>query len=541
MNTERKIILAGGHGYIMSKIEISLEKSFPDYQIDISTINDIDDFVEASWLIIWENTQPTYEGGISEAVHLAQNWLTKYENGRAIIVTNSNSWDTLNWKFNKRLLGIPLLLLDTHHFLINEMINAGDLGCGFIPPTVINLSFDKDCCLKDISVSHGGPLYGFLRQNLEPINDAITRQEILANRLEDIDFQKLLNKNINYRDVLNLAHNLSNDFFNELVQKLKNITGLALNCFWSGKSPLSSDSDFNSPCPIHLHISFDSQSDILAVPLDIVRNGEESGFEHLCTVFPVVWRPNRNSSNNHTYAEENLNINEHKHDEFHGIYSCESSVSIDDHKFSEIEGAKDHINDILSIISHNNKTPIFATNRERFRSSLIRQSNETNSSVYILTHGFHCDPEESASVVIGPDGAGMNGERANAIYLEPYTVKEEFGVTFAYFNCCELAFHTSYTISMRKYFAGFADAAMKLGVCREGIFNRWSVTAEYACILAKEFHRMNPITVHGRANALRRARIILRKKMAEKEDIGQQLNPTWLAPMHLWTETRKLY
>ncbi len=494
-----------------------------------------------SWLLVWERIAEGEDDFAlaDDGADLAKKWLKKNKRGRAIIVTGP-SWDNRPWKFRDRLLGIPEQWLGEASVLA-DMIAAADAGASFLPPTTVSLEFtknDKGNCSLRLFGDPEGPLSTYLTKkyfreishdpdgsfgNFAEIQSAF--REALKSPNEEQRRKKLLQLSTDLREELEKCK-----LFSWLINGVK----ASQDALWH----FSRNDKYRLPCLIHLHLMC-ARPEMLSVPLGLAMIEPEARPKgYLAAMVPITWRVNCDGSSDSFPEKQKWNITDT--DNLKALYSCCEDLRVDlpngreELEAAAINTAKEEAKEVLKLVGLDTQQPQHVFDSDSLRSALISSAGNTRRSIHLVCHGVHFTDGDYSGIVVGPvSGEPGKGQLVTANNLSPDHSNGEEGPRFIYLNCCELGKQNPRTEGSASYFGGFAEAAIREGVCRELICNRWTVSSDSALSLVKKFYSFQPRTVQGRAAALLHARLAEMQRTKLLLRVGQY-NLTWLTPIHIW-------
>jgi hypothetical protein len=275
------------------------------------------------------------------------------------------------------------------------------------------------------------------------------------------------------------------------------------------------------PCPFLLQVV--AKAEMTAVPLDLAISSD-GGTGHICARIPVTWRIETENAPDATEDDRSWNRTSYRH--FRAVSSCHSDCIAEGMRFRAVTDARKRMRKVL----RNLGLPKSYAKHVRDTKSLqevMKVEQQHRCCAYVLSHGM-----EALGIVVGPAPKDVYGAIVSAGELAPHSGCQRR--RFVYFNCCDLGHQQTAQQFRSRYFGGFAHEMLQRGVCFELICNRWSVSADWACRLAEEFYIQRPSTAPGRAMALLNARVRIEEEMSRSA--GGQIDPTWLAPIHMWSQ-----
>ena len=541
----KRILVACLDAGLAQLIRASLLGELPEFRIDV-VINGIEEARQKlnkndyGWLITseWLSTKEITASNEANGANLAKEWLSRNRHHRAIVLTET-CWESLPWSFTERLSGIPISQVYPCHPLV-DLIHAGQAGYTGVPPTVVELLFYKDNNNKtDVLLELRGVCDGPFKYMVEGIllsgNDRKPSQVVGDFKSIAKTFRTAAGSSDPARRVRTLIKG-SKDLYDALVNKQPpGLLHLLLSAIDRAFMPfpwrrtLSGLQSAEGPSPIHIHLI--CEPEMLAIPLDLMFR-HQNGRAHLCAELPVTWRVKTNRSANYVLeGERKWNLVDYT--AFNISYSCRQAVQLSGkYFFPALKNARKEAKQILDLLGLPKEQAKLTKSIDALRTFFVSGKMSSRHGVNVASHGVHTYPSHSSGVIVGPSpGPDHNATLATAMSLRPND--GEFGPRFAYFNCCELAIQNTGRRAGFSYFGGFAEGAIIEGICAEAISNQWSVSDKWALLLATEFYKMKARTAQGRAVALQRARLKVLQQLG-RELAEDQMNPTWLAPIHIW-------
>lgn len=495
---------------------------------------------EYHWLIAFDTSPASSESlslhntrhEIPPAVELAREWTRNQSDRHAIIITEGASWDRLPWKMRPGLLGCPYSALFHCPDLLPEMIHASEGGYPYVFPTTVKLRLHA---IQDSESAR--PVLSFEGLDEGPWGPSL---DLRLGSMPDVHLQSDCGMSMNQWG------EASRRFVSCLPETRKQAVVAAGQSLWNaakdGPSTPSvltwireserdircriwEDTGHEAPCPPFIHVHLVGSPEMLSVPIELGADQNE-GTEMLCERIPFVWRPKASTSDGNRWNSADpgrLTI----------VYSCASDVLVPGRTgslrgFKAIKQLKPHVKRIAGSLSSLGGRPVHATKVARLQKALTAVPGGSGASAYVISHGIHDGSADDSGIVVGPSLPDGRGEIVDAMKLTPLEGLQPR--SFLYLNTCELGCQQSFEQAKGSYYAGFAQAAVQGGICREIICNRWGVTAKFALLQADLFFRLKPRTVQGRASALMHARrrVLRQSRREDNQDV------TGLAAMHVY-------
>lgn len=492
------------------------------------------------WLIVGQHARSGHGVELSRAavacgVGFAQKFIAGNPDRRAVVVVDW-TWEGIEVKPSRRLFYLrPCEVINVGGAFLVETIRSAEEGCCFVPPTVVTLSISRHGNAHRLRVEdiEGGPLKVYIETRLQqqPFRDRRATQVVSgftsAARTLAAEVRKTCCTPKTLRAALvrisrRMARSLGvrRRSSPSLVELLHDAARDALSERWySPSDPVELSGA--GPYPVHLHIRGPAR--ILSLPFDLALMSDNHG--HLCVHLPVVWRwPNDRPS-------DPAKVNPLDLAHIRAAYSCHEQVLVSGAPgpLPGLAGVQEEVSQIATLLGLRKGQWGEVRSVESLRNAFGTDASDVRRGVHVASHGVHGACPDDSGIVVGPV-SGLAPSRG--VVVKAAQLRDS-GAAFAYVNCCRTG--QCDPAPAASYSGGFAQAAVQAGVCAEMIGNRWPVHDRWACRLAMEFYRLRPLTVHGRAVALLRARLVVLKEMTEKLH-ELPLDPTWLAPIHIWAE-----
>ncbi|MFN0167222.1 MAG: CHAT domain-containing protein [Bryobacteraceae bacterium] len=457
---------------------------------------------------------------------LARNWTLAEQGGQAIVITGRT--------FPYLCLPDRVFAAKRHRTFegIADMIRAGDGGATPILPTVVRMRFSRgpaktstgeqglDPCTLELARDAylvGGPLTEYFDEECEkrglrtdefgPFGDLSASSQAIASVFD--------------KDRGNAAMSAALDLWKALPESgiMRSFPDIAKKA----RELLFEQQPNEFPCLFILHIVV-SSAEMIAVPLDLALN-RWAGTGHICARIPVTWRVKTEHAPKSTDDDKLLNSTGYHY--FRAISSCHESCIVNGLRFPAVTNAEEHVQKVLASLRLPAGQSRHVVDGDSLREAMDAEQ-EKKCCAYVLTHGLVGDGTNA--LVVGPSSGDGSGARVRAAQLAAESGHRR---RFVYFNCCKLGHQQTEQEFRSRYFGGFAHEMLQRGVCHELICNRWPVTEKWALRLAEEFYLQRPSTAPARAMALFNARVRIEREMSRA---GEEIDPTWLAPVHLWSE-----
>jgi hypothetical protein len=313
----------------------------------------------------------------------------------------------------------------------------------------------------------------------------------------------------------------SSNLLDSLLEAVRDSLGLWEDKF--GEKPDLMNPD--APFPVHLHLR--CKPDMLKAHIDLILD-EALSKGHICALMPVTWRIETERWKHYGNEWNEQHCNQTKYDNFSVVYSCHTKSKCREDEIPPIDRVSEKARTILDLVGQENDHPVHAKSIYELREAVIK--NYASHMAHVISHGLHNDPADLTYIFVADDYGNATPVTANNLSPDD----DEKGLNFAFFNCCDLGSQAPENAS---YCGGFAEEAIKTGLCYEIIANRWGATQCWAHELELAFYETKPRTAQTRAVALLRARLKVLKKM-KKQIAEKQYNPTWLAPIHIWADSK---
>ena len=487
------------------------------------------------WLIVSESI-PEQKGGIVREKRTgweaASEWVNAHgKRGvrRAVVVTDSDAWAMAGIRIGDRLVALPATSLHTDFCELREIIQAGEANVDYVPPTIVHLGISRrgKYFFLGFEDNPEGPLASFFKERVVATSGRTQRFRDFLSTARVRNANALLEKG-GFVAALNA---FSDEILNTKDSLLRDVLQTANDAMQTLALPKDGqDRNLGRPCPVHLHFHWKCQPSFQ--PLDLIKT-KKAKAHFLNSRFPVVWRIDGSHDSSGATGR-------HHNPVYYGpcsfdiLHSCVEDFVFWNKPRKGLSRLPQHSNEILATLGLVGCKPKDARQREDVHEVFHRDRSDAGATVHITTHGIHRRPVHTSGLVVAPTYA-LTGDSAQIVRALELADGDPPRIRFGFFNACELGDQLSAAEAAQDVFTCFAEGVIVEGACAEAICNRWPVTVDQALPLALGFYETRPITVHGRAAALFRARLrVFNLFRSATEDSLTDLS--WLAPVHVWRQ-----